>query len=413
MIDPFGVQKNNLTWDNIYIYQFFYSYIKPIKGYSLLNNLSWDSYILSHFSKISSKVIYIGNIYLTYNKSNKTFTQSNINPEYFIYIIKLIQKTKPNITKVLIVLELQLEQYHHLNSICINLKNKTINIFEPWGKYGRFRNVMNFYTKIKISALKPIFKYFKNYKILDIAQTYNIIGPQDSRLCVPIKNINTVPMNSLIVTKKYLDKNLFLQKIDDKYVYVTLYPEKNNKLLKINKNEKFNYPCGFDIDNGICDLYCLYFSLLVLTNPSQTEANIHKYISDSKPVNIQTKMLNVLQWIIQWYYFQLSYFRKNRYQLSIQNNFISFNTFLIKMNTKLINNYNRLSSSDKKESDIMSYKVCKKINMSKIYTWLLTFLAKQYNIESDFVHRLIEQDTRIKNKCILYLSIKNLYDLSN
>ena len=410
MIDPFGIQMDNLSLNDIDIFEYFYKYIKPIKGYSLLNNLSWDSYILSHISQTSNTAIYIGNIYLIYNRISKQFTQSNITPEYIKYIIELIQRTNPKIKKILFILEIELGKYRHVNILTINLTNKTINIFEPWGKIGRFRNTMKYYNKIKLNIIKPLFKCFKSYKIVDLATTYNIIGPQDSRLCSKIKNINNIPMNSLIGSENYIDKNLFVKKIDDKYVYVTLFPENNPKLIKIDKNENFNNLCGFDIHDGICDIFCLYYSLLVILNPNKKEHEIQKYMVESDKIPLQIKIINFMQWILQWYNYQVLYFYKKNIKLSITNYSIKSNTF---KKNDLLYKKDRLSNNDKNISDILSYKYCKSINISKIYDWLTAFLSNQNNIEVDYVHRMIQQDKRLKNKCLLFLSIKNIYDISN
>ena len=412
MYDPFGHPKNSLKLGNINIFDYFNKIIKPIQGYSLLNYLSWDSYILSHYSKLQKQVSYLGAIYIKYDRVNNIFVPFHITPEYIVSIIQLNKKSNPKLTKVIFGIELELGKYNHTNSIVINFKTKTINIFEPWGKNGRFRTVRSYYNKVKIDALKQLFKYFKNYKIQDIAFKYNIIGPQDSAPCNKISKIDNLAHGTLIVNDKYKDKNLFFQYTDNKYVYVTMYPEQAPVLFKIKKTNTMYYPCGFDIHNGVCDMYCLYFSLLVMNNPKLNEQFIHAYISDQSVNNIQLKITNIIQWVIQWYHHQIQQILSSNNKLAIKNNYNDINKLIKTINNKTINNYNRLSNVDKKQSDILSDKYCKNINLPKIYNWIQDHLAKKYNVKNTFIDYIVKQDNRIQNKCLLFLSVKNQYDIT-
>ena len=68
-----------------------------------------------------------------------------------------------------------------MNTIIINLQKKEIAIFDPWGRNGKFKEVYNYYTKIKIDVLNNLFNSFKFY-IYDISIKFNINGPQDTEL---------------------------------------------------------------------------------------------------------------------------------------------------------------------------------------------------------------------------------------
>ena len=61
----------------------------------------------------------------------------------------------------------------------------------------------------------------------------------------------------------------------------------------------------------------------------------------------------------------------------------------------------------------MSDHYCNRINLNQIYKWLQTHFAKKYNVKPNFIDFLIKQDSRINNKCLLFLSIKHLYDIEN
>ena len=407
MIDPFGNPSIKLN-NNINIFDLFNKYIKPIKGYSLLNNLSWDSYILLNYSRLQKHVMYLGNIFIKYDKLKRNFTAFHITPEYILSIVQICKKSNPKLKKIIFGLELELGSYHHTNSLIFNFNTKTINIFEPWGKNGRFSAARGYYTKIKVQVIKQLFRHFNNFNIIDTGYKYNIIGPQDNQLCNKIKNIDALQYNTLVVSNHYKNQNLVFQYSDNNYIYVVNYPKMNPQIIKIKKNNILYYPCGFDIDAGICDIYCLYYSLLVILNPSINERLIHTYISSG---DIQTKVTNILQWIIQWYHYQVFYIKKKTYKISIRNNYLNN---LVKISDfNIISNYNRLSSFDKKYSEIMSDHYCNRINLNQIYKWLQTHFAKKYNVKPNFIDFLIKQDSRINNKCLLFLSIKHLYDIEN
>lgn len=410
MYDPFGHPNQSLRLGNINIFDYFNKIIKPIQGYSLLNYLSWDSYILSHYSKMQKNVNYMGSIHIKYDKTTNKFVPFHITPEYIVSVIQINKKSNPKLDKLIFGLELELGKYHHTNGIVINFKKKIINIFEPWGKNGRFKTVRSYYNKIKTEALQKIFKYFKNYKIQDIAFKYNIIGPQDSAPCNKVNDINNLEFGTLIVNDKYKDKNLFFQYTDNSYIYVTMYPEQKPKLFRIKKTNNMYYPCGFDIHNGICDMYCLYFGLLVMNNPNVNDEIIHQYISN-KSNNTQIKMINMIQWVIQWYHHQINEIISSNNKLAIKNNNLELKKLLKSINFDTINNYNRLSNIDRKQSDILSDKYCKNINLQKIYKWIQYHLAQKYNVKDTFIDYIVNQDERIKNKCFLFLSVKNEYDL--
>ena len=412
MYDPFGHPKKQLNIGHINIFGYFNKIIKPIQGYSLLNYLSWDSYILSHYSNIQKQVSYLGSIYIKYDRLNNIFVPFHITPEYIVSIIQLNTKSNPQTTKVIFGLELELGKYNHTNSIIINFQNKIINIFEPWGKHGRFRTARSYYNKVKINALQQLFKYFKNYVIQDVAYKYNINGPQDTGPCEKVKHVDQLPYGTLIVNDKYKDTNLFLQYTDANYIYVTTYPEQTPVITKIKKTNPMYYPCGFDIFNGICDIYCLYYSLLVMINPNMNEKTIHTYLSNNNSTHIQKKVINMMQWVLQWYHHQISNVFLTKYKLAIKNNYSDIRKLIKNIDNEVLNNYNRLSHIDKKQSDILSDKYCKKINLSKIYQWIQEHLAKKYNVKDTFIDYLVKQDSRIQNKCFLFLSVKNQYDIT-
>tara|TARA_B100001248_G_C27386334_1_gene459858 strand:+ start:403 stop:1647 length:1245 start_codon:yes stop_codon:yes gene_type:complete len=411
MIDPFGNPKNKLNIKNLYIFSFFHQIIKPIQGYSLLNYLSWDSYILSHYSQLQKHVTYLGAIYMKYDRINKIFTYFHITPSYILSIIQIARKTNPSLKKIIFGLELELGSYNHTNLLVVNLVNKTINIFEPWGKHGRFKEARKYYNKVKIDCIRKLFKFFKNYRISDIAYENNIIGPQDNSECTKIKNLNTIPYNTLIVSNKFKDQNLFFQYSDANYIYVTNYPQKKPTIVRIKKSNPLYYPCGFDIHNGICDLYCLYFGLLIIVNPSQNEVTVNKYISKSSVNDIQIKIINLLQWIIQWYHYQITFVFNKNYKLSLKTNFTNYKKVLKTIDLAILNKYNRLSKLDKNLSEIISDNYCKKINLSKIYKWLQNHLSTKYNVDDKFIDYIIKNDSRLSNKCLLFLSVKNIYDI--
>lgn len=402
MIDPFGITTNKTNMDNI---KLFYKYIKPIKGYNLLHNLSWDSYILLHYSKLNKNILYLGNINITYNATHKKFYSYSISSEYIKNIISLVKKTNPNIKKLIFTLEINLNKYTHINSIIINLIKKTIAIFDPWGKNGKFKEAINYYNKIKINILTKLFDSLKNFKIYDIAFKYNIIGPQDTSLnekSIKINNFTNLQNNTLIITNKCINSNFFYQKQDTNYIYVINYPK--NKLIKLKKKNYFYSPSGFDIYLGICDIYCLYFSLLVILNPYISEHDIHKYIiSNNNYKNIQLKIINVVDWILSWFHYQIQHTYENKYKLAIINNNINLKNYI----NKCILGSNRLSRFDKKYSDIISNKYCNNLNINKIFK----ILIHKYNINIDYIKNLVKNDNKLKNYCLLFLSIKNIYDI--
>ena len=402
MIDPFGITTKKTNINNI---QLFYKYIKPIKGYDLLSNLSWDSYILLHYSKLHKNIIYLGNININYNQTDKKFYLYSISSEYIKNIIKLVKKINPTIQKLIFTLEINLNKYTHINSIVVNLIKKTIAIFDPWGKNGTFKKVINYYNKIKIKILTKLFKSLPNFTIYDIASKYNIIGPQDTTISTKsteIINFTNVQHNSLITTNKCINRHYFYQKQDTNNIYVKEYPA--TKLIKLTKINTFYNPVGFDIYMGICDIYGLYFLLLIILNPTKSEHEIHKYIvSNNNYKNIQLKISNLVDWILSWFYYQIKQTFANKYKLAIINNNINFTNYI----KKDILDLNRLSTFDKKYSDIISNKYCINININKIYK-IITY---KYNFNIDYIKNLIKNDNKLKNNCLLFLSIKNIYDI--
>ena len=407
--DPFGKSHSNLSLKDIIIYDIFYNNIKFITGCSHLTHLTWDSYILYHYSNYIKSVSYLGTINIRYDKFNNIFIPYNITSNYLESIISIINKQK-YIKKIIFNLEIDINSYNHTNIIIINIPNKHIYIFEPWGITIQYKNLQKHYNNIKLKCIKKLFSFI-NYSIIDLAAKCNISGPQYTDPIIKILDINILKPGMLITHKKYINKNLFIQKIDSKYIYVFEYPQKNTMLIRININDHIYFSTGFDIYNGICDIYCLYFSLLLIVNPNLNEIQILQYLTNNNTNDLQLKIINILQWIIQFYHYQINLIINNKYKFAIKSSTSNFKIF--SKNIQYINNYNKLQLNDKKLIDILTQNYCSTININNIYEWLKQKLSSRINVDESFIEYIIKNDNNINNKCYLFLTIKNIYDIEN
>lgn len=400
MYDPYGNinQENN----NIQLYDIFVKYIKPINGYSFMNNLTWDSYILYNYTKNHKTCIYLGKLFIKYNMITKQFEPFHITQEYLLYIYKLVKNANSSIKKIIFNLEIEIMGYNHTNILIINIPAKTINIFEPYGYNLEKIKLRNLTNNNKLHALKKMFNLLKNYKFVNISAKYNIPGPQFLDKKKLITDYSCLNLYDIFICDKFENMIFFYHSQDDNFINAITYPKKNPKLYKINKSNKLFYVNGFDIDEGICDIYCLYFCLLLLNNDN-SEKEIYKYISKVSKSNC---IYNIIEWIIQWYTNQIRIVKKSNYKLLIFNKKNNINYLL-----QNCNNYNRLKKCDKIMSNIISNKECNNINFNKLFIWIKELLVKKYGISIENVNQILHYNN-IKNiKCYIYLSIKNIYEL--
>jgi len=402
MYDPYGniKQENN----NIHLYDIFAKYIKPINGHSFMNNLTWDSYILYNYTKNHKNCIYLGKLFIKYNMINKQFEPFHITQEYLLYIYKLICKSNTSINKLLFNLEIEIMGYNHTNIIVIDISTKNINIFEPYGYNLEKIKLINISNNDKIFALKKMFKLFKNFNFINISLKYKIQGPQFLQKTKIINDFNCLKLYDIFICDEFEDMIFFYHSQNEEFINAITYPKKNPKIYKIHKNNKLYFVDGFDIHEGICDIYCLYFSLLLLTN-NKSEKEIYKYISKVSKYNT---IYNIIEWIIQWYSFQISNINNSKFKLLIFNKKNNLNYLL--QNCK---NYNRLKKCDKIISNIISNKECNNVDFNILFQWIKQLLVKKYGLSIENVNQILHYNN-IKNiKCYIYLSIKNIYDLYN
>ena len=408
--DPFGISSSNLSLNDIIIFDNFYNNIKFITGCSHLTHLTWDSYILYHYSNLIKNIIYLGTINIRYDRLNNIFIPYNITSHYLQSIIAIATKNK-SISKIIFTLDLEIKSYNHTNALIINIPEQKIYIFEPWGTNIQYKSLQKHYNNLKLDCISKLFSFISNYQVIDLAHKYKISGPQFTEPVTKITDLTKLKPGMLIIHKKYKYKNLFINKIDNKYIYVYDYPQKNYILIRINLKNDIYYPTGFDIHNGICDIYCLYFLLLILINPKLNESSILQYIVNNNTNNLQIKIINFIQWIIQFYHYQIKVIIHKKYKFAIKSSTSNFKTFVSNLN--YINNYNRLNSNDKKLVNILTQNYCSTININNIYDWLKNKLASKINVNKSFIDYIINNDNLINNKCYLFLTIKNIYDIEN
>ena len=408
--DPFGTSRSNLSLNDIIIFDIFYNNIKFITGCSHLTHLTWDSYILYHYSNYIKNILYLGTINIRYDRLNNIFIPYNITSQYLQSIIAIATKNK-SISKIIFTLDLEIKSYNHTNALIINIPEQKIYIFEPWGINVQYISLQKHYNQIKLKCIQKLFSFISNFKVIDLAHKYNISGPQFTEPVTKITNLTNLKPGMLIVHKKYKYKNLFINKIDNKYIYVYEYPQKNSILIRINIKNDIYYPTGFDIHNGICDIYCLYFLLLLILNPNINEVHILQYMVNNNSNELQIKIINFIQWIIQFYHYQINLIINKKYKFAIKSSTSNFKTFA--MNLNYINNYNRLNSNNKQIINILTQNYCSTININNIYDWLKNKLASKINVNESFIDYIINKDNVINNKCYLFFTIKNIYDIEN
>ena len=128
-------------------------------------------------------------------------------------------------------------------------------------------------------------------------------------------------------------------------------------------------------------------------------------------ITYSIKIINLIQWIIQFYHYQINLIINKKYKFAIKSSTSNFKTFATYNN--YINNYNKLHSYDKQLINILTQNYCSTININKIYDWLKNKLASKINVNKSFIDYIIKNDNIINNKCYLFLTIKNIYDIEN
>lgn len=400
MLDPYG--SRNIVNNNIYLYDIFNKFIKHINGYSFLNKLTWDSYIMYSYSKNNKHNIYLGKLFIKYNLINKKFEHFYVKPEYLLFIYKLITKKNLAIKKLIFNLEIEINGYNHTNLLIINKSSKIIYIFEPFGlNLKNIKDTPLTHAK-KINAIKKLFKYFKKFKIYDISVKHKLLGPQYLTKKKKITDFSTLTLNSIFKCDNFNNLIFFYHSQNENFINAITYPTKSPKIYKLHKDNDFYFVNGFDIDEGICDIYCLYFYLLLVTT-NKSEEVIYTYISKNSNL---TTICNLIEWIIQWFTYQIKLTLTKKFNLLIFNK--KYKLFkLFKKSSK----FNRLSNFDKKLSDIISNKNCINTNFKNINIWIINLLKKKYGLSDIHINQIIKFNSVKNIKCYIYLNLKNLYDL--
>jgi hypothetical protein len=410
--DNFGKYKN-INLDDIRIYDTFEKIIREIRGENFFNYLNWDSYILEYMTKQNPHTFFLGTIDVIYNNKNNKFETTKVNSNFINTIIQLCNNVDTSTKKIIFNLDITFNGYRHTNTILLHPKKKTLDVFEPWGKINNFGKNANIYNNAKKRFINKLFNSDIKYKYNDIAKEYSIYGPQSTRKNKKMYNFDHLEKGSFMMYQDNDIKNGFYFDSNENKVAIYETPKRNPHIFSINRdNHTFYDSTGFDLSDGICDIFCFYFSALSITNPDIDSKYIHKYLSEGNSIHVQRKVIKVIHWIIQWFNYQIKIMHKKRLTPSFKmKHNKSAKLVFDSIDQQFITKYNTLSKQYKKQHITLAQEYCRSINMDKIYNWMRNYLAAKHNINESFVDYIMSKNTKIDNKCITFLSIKNIYDM--
>ena len=227
-------ELDDIQWNNILKEWYKNNKIKKIACWKCLNEIP-------DLRNLIKNIIYLGTINIRYDRLNNIFIPYNITSHYLQSIIAIATKNK-SISKIIFTLDLEIKSYNHTNALIINIPEQKIYIFEPWGTNIQYKSLQKHYNNLKLDCISKLFSFISSYQVIDLAHKYKISGPQFTEPVTKITDLTKLKPGMLIIHKKYKYKNLFINKIDNKYIYVYDYPQQNYILIRIKLKNDIYYP---------------------------------------------------------------------------------------------------------------------------------------------------------------------------